>query len=66
MCEDLQQLQNKDHWRLPQRVQLTVKGWLFCLCAYQFHDETEQVSKFGANISKLCSCYRICVNVCVK
>lgn len=46
MYEDLQQ--QKKHmtstWCPPQRVQLAVEGWTFCLCAYHFPDETLLVS----------------------
>lgn len=49
MCED-HQLQQKQKqmigtWCQPQRIQLTVKGWMFQLCAYHFPEETEQVKK---------------------
>ena len=46
MYEDLQQ-QNKQLLSTqcqPKRVQLTVEGWMFRLCAYQFPDETAMVS----------------------
>ena len=46
MCEDLQEHDVKQmtgRQQLPQRVKVFVKGWMFCLCAYQFSDETREV-----------------------
>lgn len=60
MCEDLhyQQLLSGT-WHLPQRVQLSVKGWMFHLCAYRFPDETEEVNSCVYEF-----CY-LCIIVCV-
>ena len=50
MCEDLQlqqtQKQMTGTWCQPERVQMTVKGWTFQLCAYHFPEETEQVINY--------------------
>lgn len=48
LCEDNdrhhQKKLKKGTWCLPQRIILSVKGWRFPLCAYQFADETVEVN----------------------